>query len=324
MKNKIAVVFGGTGFIGRQIVRELASQGVRVKVATRVPESAYFLKPYGAVGQVVPVLCDYSKPESIHDITRGADFVVNSVGILFQKGKAKFSKVHTDLPANIAQACVDNAVDRFVHISALGCENGASKYAKSKLAGEEAIKEIFPKVTILRPSVVFGPDDDFFNKFAEMSVYPIMLPLIGGGKTKFQPVYVGDVADAVMCALTFSSSGNQNPCGQTYELGGPEVVSFKDIYKLIAKYTGRKRILLPLPFCMAKVMAMCMSLLPKPPLTCDQVTSLKQDNVLSETSLSLADLGIHPKAMASVVPDYLERYRSGGKFASELEASNPA
>lgn len=324
MQVKTAIVFGGTGFIGRQIVRELAAKGYRVKVATRIPERAYFLKPYGAVGQIVPVHCDYRDPQSITNVIAGCEYVVNAIGILYQRSKAKFKKIHTELPVHIAQACHDLEVEKFVHISALGCEAGHSKYAKSKAEGEAQIREIFPEAIILRPSVVFGPDDDFFNKFAELARYVPFLPLIGGGTTKFQPVYVGDVADAVMQVLEAPELGEGNPCGKVYELGGPDVLTFREVYKMLEKYTGKKRSLISIPYPVAKLQAFFLGLLPNPLLTPDQVESLKTDNVVEDTAFTLADLDIHPTSMVSILPQYLEHYRSGGKYAGKLEAGKPA
>lgn len=312
-RTQVATVFGGTGFIGRQIVRELAAQGLIVKVVTRVPERAYFLKPCGAVGQVVPVACDYTDMHSIQNAVQGSDYVINCIGILFERGKKQgFQKQHVDIPAMVAKACTDENVGRFVHISALGCDSGQSKYAKSKYEGEKALVENYPGVTILRPSVVFGEDDNFFNMFAELARYLPFLPLIGGGETKFQPVYVGDVADAAIeVALSFSGAYQ----GKVYQLGGPDVVDFKDIYKKIAKYTGRERRLISYPFWLAKFEAFFLSFLPKPLLTMDQVESLKSDNVVGQGALGFAHLGIKPKSMDLILPAYLPRYKSGGRFA---------
>ena len=311
MKKKIATIFGGTGFVGRQIVRELAKTGVVVKIATRVPERAYFLRPAGTVGQIVPFQCDYSDAESIAEAVQDSDFVVNCIGILFEKGKAqKFQNAHVDVPAMIAAACAKAGVEKLVHISALGVDKSASKYAKTKLEGEQAVLSNFPEATILRPSVIFGEDDAFFNMFAEMARFAPALPLIGGGQTKFQPVFVGDVADAVMVSLKSADAQ-----GQIYELGGPEIVSFKDIYERLFRYTGRRRCLVNLPFGLAKVQATFLSVLPHPPLTRDQVESLKTDNIVSEAAQGLADLGITPTAMDLILPTYLESYRAGGRFA---------
>ncbi len=316
--DKIATVFGGTGFLGTQIVREFASLGYVVKVASRVPERAYFLKPCGNVGQVVPFTCDYSDTKSVRKAVKNSDVVVNCNGILFQKRKmSKFQRVHVDIPAMIAKACADESVSRFVHISALSCNKGTSKYAKSKLEGEKAVHSNFPKATILRPSIIFGAGDNFFNMFAELSRYLPFLPLIGGGATKFQPVYVGDVADAVVKVSCDSCEVYQ---GKVYQLGGPDIVDFKEIYNLIFKHTGRHRLLIKIPFCVAKFEAMFLSLLPKPLLTKDQVESLKTDNIVEDGALGFNSLGITPTNMNAVLPSYLERYRAGGVFSKKCAA----
>lgn len=313
---KTACIFGGTGFIGRQIVRELAERGIRVKVATRVPEKAFFLKPCGAVGQIVPFPCDYGDPKSIQQAVSGCDYVVNCIGILFEKKKGGFERIHANLPAAIAKACAKEDVKSFVHISALGVEENKSKYAKTKVEGEKAAKKNFKGVTILKPSVVFGPDDDFFNRFAKLAKVLPFLPLIGGGKTKFQPVYVGDVADAAIKCLT-----NEAYAGGSYELGGPDVVSFKEIYEILFEHTNDRKPLVTLPFGVAKLQGKVMSLAPNPPLTADQVESLKVDNVVSDKANTLADLDIKAKSMDVVLPTYLARYRPGGRFADIKEAS---
>ncbi|MGH1456028.1 MAG: complex I NDUFA9 subunit family protein [Alphaproteobacteria bacterium] len=316
--NKIATVFGGTGFLGTQVVRELAALGYTVKVATRIPESAYFLKPCGVVGQVVPFQCDYGDTKNVCKAVKNADVVVNCIGVLYEKGKkSTFKRAHVDIPAMIAKACADEGASRFVHVSALSCDKGTSKYAKSKLEGEQAIHANYPKATILRPSVMFGAGDNFFNMFAELARYSPFLPLIGGGKTRFQPVYVGDVADAVIKVSQELSDGFQ---GKVYQLGGVDVVDFKDIYAMISQYTGRERRLVKLPFCVAKFEAMFLALLPKPLLTRDQVESLKTDNVVEDGALNFKNLGIVPVSMASILPSYLERYRSGGVFSKEKAA----
>lgn len=318
--NKTACVFGGSGFVGRQIVRELAKLGYRIKVASRVPEAAFFLKPYGVVGQVVPVKCSYKDSKDIETLVKGCDVVVNCIGILYQRRRNDFVKAHVDVPGAIAQACKKEKVKRFIHISAMGVKEANSKYAKTKRAGEEAVLKAFPQATILRPSVIFGEDDDFFNMFAKMAVILPFLPLIGGGKTKFQPVYVGDVADAVIKCITPSDSDARAPEGKIYELGGPEVLSFKEVYQRLFSLIQRQPCLLPTPFWMAKVQAVFLGLLPKPLLTCDQVESLKCDSVVSEGALTLKDLGVHPTALDSILPHYLIRYRPGGRFASAEKA----
>lgn len=314
-KNKIATVFGGTGFVGRQIVKELATLGVRVKVATRVPESGYFLKPAGSIGQIVPVVCNYNDQASIAHAIAGSSFVVNCVGILYERGKRRtFQHAHIKIPQMIAQACAAERVESFVHISALGVDQGTSRYAISKREGEQAVFANFPTTSILRPSVIFGEDDNFFNMFAQMSRFLPFLPLIGGGKTKFQPVYVGDVAKAAVAALTHEAAR-----GKIFELGGSEVLNFKEIYKRLFHYTGRTRALVPLPFFAAKIQAGFLNLLPVPLLTPDQVESLKTDTVVQSNALSLESLGIQATSLDMVLPSYLETYRAGGRFATMKE-----
>lgn len=308
---KTACVFGGTGFLGRYIVQALAHKGITVKVATRTPQSAYFLRTYGVVGQIVPVFCDYS-PESIAQVVKGCDYVVNCVGILYERGKSTFDKIHRELPESIAKACASEKVSRLTHVSALGIEESKSKYAKSKLAGEEAVKAVYPSVSILRPSVIFGAEDEFLNKFARLAGILPVLPLIGGGKTKFQPVYVDDVAQAAMATLT----GPQELTGQTYMLGGPETVTFKDLMQLIFKETERKAALVSIPFFIAKLQAFFMKLIPGAPLlTIDQVRSLQSDSVVLDGQKGFAELGLTPVAMELVVARYLSTYRNGGRFS---------
>tara|TARA_B100001989_G_C24550931_1_gene474649 strand:- start:4850 stop:5809 length:960 start_codon:yes stop_codon:yes gene_type:complete len=316
MKQKTVTVFGGTGFVGSQIIRELADRDFLVKVATRVPERAYDLKPCGFVGQIVPFACNYSDDHSIADAVKGSDYVVNCIGILFERGKrSTFKKAHVETPTAIAKACADQGVERFVHISALGCDAGISNYAKTKLEGEKAIREAFPAATILRPSVIFGQEDNFFNMFAHLARFVPFLPLIGGGKTKFQPVFVGDVADAAIYGLT-EKTGKAK--GKTYELGGPDIVDFKEIYQKLFKYTGRERSLVSLPFSLAKFEAMFLSLLPNPLLTPDQVESLKTDVIVADDALSFKDMDIHPKSMDIILPMYLKAYRAGGRFSKNF------
>lgn len=316
MDKKVATVFGGTGFVGRQVVRELARAGYIVKVATRVPERAYFLKPAGHVGQIVPFACNYDGADSIASAVRGSQVVVNCIGILYQRGKSTtFNRAHVEIPARIASACQKEGVESLVHISALGIETSKAKYAQSKLAGEKAVFSNFPGATILRPSIIFGEDDSFFNKFAEMARYLPVLPLIGGGKTKFQPVYVGDVADAVMAAIK-----TEKAHGRIFELGGPEIVSFREIYERLFEHTGRHRGLVKIPFFVAKIDAFFLGLLPVPPLTQDQVEMLKADSIVAPDALGLKDLGIEPRSMNLILPRYLAAYRPGGRFADIKQA----
>lgn len=314
LENKVATIFGGTGFIGRYIVARLARQGAIIKVVTRYPQSAYFLRQFGTVGQVVPVFCDYSDA-SIDAAVQGSDVVINCLGILFEKGQSSFENVHVNDAAKIASASAKYNVKRFVHISACGIEESKSKYAETKRRGEQAVHSAYPAATILRPSVVFGAEDNFFNIFAKLSLISPVLPLIMGGQTKFQPVYVGDVAAAVLKALTSADAGETSALGKTYELGGPEVLTFKEIFQRLFAQTGRKRILVSLPEGLARFKAAFFSVLPKPPLTGDQITSLKSDNVVVRGSRTLGDLNITPTALDAVLPTYLVRYRKGGVFS---------
>lgn len=319
LQNKVVTVFGGTGFVGRYVVAQLAREGATVKVVTRFQSSAYFLRQFGVVGQIVPMRCDYSET-SIDQIVKGSDMVVNCLGILFEKGKAKFKTVHEDEARSIAKACKRHNVQRFVHISALGIDESKSKYAETKRAGEKAVLENYSRATILRPSVIFGPEDNFFNKFAKLSMVMPALPLVAGGNNKFQPVYVGDVADAVLSALILVDIAPASPIGKTYELGGPEVLSFKDVYGKLFAQTGRKRILFNLPESLARVQAAFFSILPNPPLTSDQITSLKTDNTVSSGSFKLSDLNVQATALDAVLPTYLDHYRAGGRFAEKKRA----
>ena len=312
---KLACIFGGTGFIGRQIVRQLAKNNYRVKIATRVPERGFFLKTAGQPGQIVPVACLYGDDASLREAIRGCDLVINCVGILAEKGKARFDTVHSELPRRIARLCAEQGVERLIHLSALGCDQASSKYAKSKLAGEAAVRQEFPAATIFRPSVVFGPEDNFFNMFARLSVLLPALPLIGGGETKLQPVYVGDLAAAVSACVI-----DPTTAGKTYELGGPQRYSFREIYQMIFRETGRRRVLMSVPWGLAKMQGTALGLLPKPPLTADQVETLKTDNVVAPTALGFRDLGIVPTAAELIVPSYLARFRPGGRFGDKKRA----
>jgi NADH dehydrogenase len=306
-QQKIATIFGATGFIGRYITQELATQGYIIRAATRNPNKAYFLKPYGQIGQVVPFPCDGSKKDIESAIT-GADLVVNCVGILFEKKKSTFMKTHSDFPEVIAKICTKKQVKRFIHISALACDIGTSKYAKSKLAGESKVLKAFPDAVILRPSVVFGAEDQFFNMFARLGRVLPVLPLIGGGNTKFQPVSVKDIARAAQQIATAKSADFAQYSGQIFELGGPDIVTFKEIYALLKRHAGVNFVTIPLPWGIAKAEAALLSLLPKPLLTTDQVEALKTDNILSPKSKGFKQLNIIPSSMDTVLPDYLGQY----------------
>ena len=301
MKNTIVTIFGGTGFIGSDIVRVLADQGYQIRIAEKYPKKADRLKFNGYVGQIQPTLCDHTA-KGIEEAVDGASYVVNCMGILAEKGHRSFMGTHCYLPEDIAKACAKKNVKQFIHISALGIENSRSHYARSKLAGEKAIQKHFDKATILRPSIVFGHGDSFFNMFASMAQILPALPLIGGGHTKFQPVYVGDVSDAVSNAINKQATG-------VYELGGPDVCSFKELLQKLKSYTNQDVCLMPLPFWAAKIQAVLMSILPNPPLTLDQIKSLKTDNIVSDNAKTLPDLDVRQTSLDAILPHYLERFK---------------
>jgi NADH dehydrogenase len=308
MNTNLVTIFGGSGFVGRHTVRALARAGWRIKVATRHPARGFFLRPLGSVGQIDLVKCDVSDPQSVVQALAGAQAVVNLTGILFEQGQT-FEDVQADGAANIAQAAATAGVRALVHVSAIGADlESDSTYAITKAEGEQAVREAFAGAVILRPSIIFGPEDGFFNKFAQMARFFPALPLVGGGHTRFQPVFVGDVAKAVVAALSRQD-------GRTYELGGPSVYSFKELMQLILRETGRRRALIPIPFALASLKAAFLQLLPNPLLTMDQVRLLKKDNIVSSTASGLVDLGITPTSAEAVIPSYLWRYRAKGEYA---------
>lgn len=305
----VATVFGGSGFIGRYVVKRLAEAGFIVRVAVRDPEAALFLKPMGGVGQVVPMACDVTKPALVAAAVAGAEVVVSLVGILFESRTNSFAATQAEAPGTIARAAAAAGVRRLVHVSALGADAASdSLYARSKAEGEQAVLAAFPAATILRPSLVFGPEDGFFNRFAAMAGLSPVLPLVGGGQTRFQPVYVGDVADAVMAALA-----RDEAMGRTYELGGPKTYTFRELMEFILATIGRRRHLVPLPWGLAMLQGRLGEFLPTPPITQDQVRLLRRDSVVAAGAPGLAELGITPHAIEAIVPSYLARYRRPGR-----------
>ena len=304
----VVTVFGGSGFVGRYVVRALARRGARVRVAVRRPERALFLKTAGAPGQIVPVAADLRDDDSVRAAVEGADAVVNLVGILFERGRQRFDAIHRVGAGRVARLAGAAGARRLLHVSALGAASSSpSAYARSKAAGEAAARGAFPGAVVIRPSIVFGPEDDFFNRFAALARLTPALPLFGGGATRFQPVYVGDVARAAAALLE-----DPDAAGRTYELAGPHVRSFKALLELVLEATGRRRLLLPVPYALAEIKASLLQLLPVPPLTRDQVRLLRADNVAGGALPGLAELGIEPTALEAVVPACLERYRRGG------------
>lgn len=312
----LITVFGGSGFVGQYVVRALAKHGWRVRVAVRKPNLTPQLKVMGDVGQIELAYCDVRDPILVQRALHGADGVVNLVGVLFESGRQTFTALHENAADGIARAAAAQGIGSFVQMSALGADpTSASAYGRSKAAGEEAVKAAIPTATILRPSIVFGPEDDFFNRFAAMTPFVPALPLFGGGGTKYQPIYAGDLGAAVTAIFDDPALG-----GRTYELGGPGVYSFKALMELMLHEVGRKRALVPLPFSVGGLIAgvgdLQLAILPFAPiLTTDQLAMLKSDNVPSSGAPGLDALGIAPTALEAVLPTYLWRFRKGGQFA---------
>lgn len=304
MHSQVVTVFGGSGFVGRYVVKRLADLGAVVRVPSRRPERALFLKPLGAIGQIVIEPWNPTAAGEVDRLLAGGDHAVNLVGILFESGKGDFDRIQGGLPGEIAKAAARHRLRRMVQVSAIGADPASSvAYARTKAAGETAARSAFPSVTVLRPSIVFGPEDNFFNRFARMSQLLPVLPLIGGGRTRFQPVYVGDVAEAVIAGLQ-----REEVAGRTYELGGPAVYTFRELLRYLLEVTGRRRLLVNLPFGLAALQASVLELLPVPPLTRDQVAMLRHDNVVSSGMPGLAELGIAPTPLEVIVPQYLRTF----------------
>ena len=326
MSRQVVTVFGGSGFVGRHLVHKLAATGAEIRVAVRDVEAAMFLKPAGNVGQIVLWQTDVTKPDQVATAVAGADVVINLIGILYERGQRSFQRMHVDVAGSIAKAAADAGAKRLLHMSALGADPASpAAYARTKAAGEAAVTAVYPDATIFRPSVIFGPEDNFFNMFAGLMRFTPAMPVIGAplfpklswgegglsvdffgdGGCKFQPVFVGDVAQAMVAAMADPASK-----GACYELGGPRVYSFKQVMELILAATERKRILVPAPLGVAELEAMFLQLLPKPLLTPDQVKLLGVDNVVSGSQPGLDALGISPTAAEAVLPTYLNRFRT--------------
>jgi uncharacterized protein YbjT (DUF2867 family) len=317
METKQVTIFGGSGFLGRHAVRALARAGWRIKVASRHPNRGFFLRPLGHVGQIGFVKCDITEADQIAAALQGSQAAINLPGLLVARGQS-FEDVHAAGAGNVAEAAQRQGIRHLVHVSAIGADSESeSRYAQTKAEGEKRVRAALPASVILRPSIVFGPEDQFFNKFAGLARISPVLPLIGGGRTRFQPVFVGDVAAAIVAAL-------ENPAaqGKTYELGGPTIYSFKELMQIVLRETGRKRALVPLPFALASLKAFFLQFAPNPLLTPDQVKLLRHDNVVAPTALTLADLGIHPTTVEAEIPAYLWRFRAKGEYA-DLVAERP-
>jgi len=309
----LITIYGGSGFLGRHLVRALAKRHYRIRVAVRRPDLAGHLQPLGRVGQIHPVQANLRHAQSIEAAARGADVVINLVGILYERGRQRFDAVQSFGAEQVALAAAAHGA-RMIHVSAIGAgENSLSAYGRSKAAGEKAVRSAIPGATIFRPSIMFGPEDDFFNKFAALARIAPALPLPGGGLMRFQPVFVGDVAEAIARAV----DGPAQP-GAVYELGGPEVRTFKQLLEYVLATIERRRLLIPVPFPLLKMQAQFLQYLPKPPLTPDQVEMLRFDNLVSDAAKregrTLQALGIEPTAMEAIVPSYLWRFRKTGQF----------
>jgi uncharacterized protein YbjT (DUF2867 family) len=304
MKASLVTVVGGSGFIGRYIVRKLCQHGYRVRVLCRDTVAAKHLLVSGDVGQVSIEHADVTRPETLADGVRGSDAVIYLPGLLFQSGRQRFSRVHVEGAKHVAEAASAAGATRFIHMSALGVDASTSRYAKTKLAGEKAVREAFPEVTIFRPSLVIGAEDGFFQRFARMNMVAPALPLIGGGKTRFQPVFVEDIAEATLQCLADDST-----CGHTYALAGPETYSFRELLEIMAKTTGQPIRFIPLPRPLAMVIGFFNELLPiAPQITRDQVRSLRTDNVAPIDMPGLASLGITPTNIHAMLPSLLKRF----------------
>ncbi|MCI2394773.1 complex I NDUFA9 subunit family protein [Aliiroseovarius sediminis] len=314
---KLVTIYGGSGFVGRYIARRMAKQGWRVRVAVRRPNEALFVRPYGVVGQVEPVLCNIRDDASVRAAMMGADAVVNCVGVLSSIGKNSFGAVHHDGAERVARIATEQGVKQLVQISAIGADaNSDSEYAQTKAQGEAGVLDAFPDAVILRPSVIFGEEDEFFNRFANMTRFGPILP-ITGGDTQFQPVYVDDVAAAAEKGVL----GEAEP--GIYELGGPDIETLREIIDRMLDIVQKRRLVFNMPFGLARMQAAIFDFvqwisggLIKAPLTRDQVRSLRHDNVVAKDAKGFGDLGITPTAMEVILPNYLWRFRPGGQYAA--------
>jgi len=313
---RLATVFGGSGFIGRYVVKRLAKAGYVVRVAVRDPEAAMFLRPMGAVGQIVPLYAPVGQEALVARATEGADVVINLTGILAEAKKGDFYKVHAEGAGRIARLAASSTARHLIHISAIGADvKSASDYSRSKGMGEAAVQSAFSTAVVLRPSVLFGPEDQFFNRFAAMTRVSPVLPVVSA-RTRFQPVYVGDVADAVMAGVA-----RDDAAGCRFELGGPDVKTFRQLLEYMLNCIGKSRDILDLPIPLARLQAFFLERLPGKLLTADQIKLLQCDNVVAEGALDLASLGVVPTPMDLMVPGYLARFRKGGRRTPEFSRS---
>jgi NADH dehydrogenase len=314
--DRLITIIGGSGFLGRHIVRALARRGYRIRVACRRPDLAGHLQPLGNTGQIVAVQANVRYPASINSACEGAYAVINLTGVLYSAGAQSFDAVHAFGAETAARAAKLARAQMFIQMSAIGADAASpAAYARSKAEGEARARAAFPGTIVLRPSIVFGPEDSFFNRFASLARTAPFLPLIGGGETKFAPVFAGDIAEAVVRLVDRGEA-----TGKTYELGGPQILSFRQLLQFTLDTIGRKRLLLPLPWGLAKLQAALLGMLPNPPLTIDQVEMLRSDNIVNAEAQregrTLEGLGIEPQSIEAIVPAYLYRYRKAGQFTT--------
>ena len=307
---KIIAIFGAGGFLGKHLMRQLTKLDYRIKVATRKPYLKGYLKPLGNPGQIELFKTNIFNTNDVRHVLKDCTFVINLVGILYEKKRQKFNKIHAEFPNLLSNLCNEAGIKKLVHISALGVkEKHISKYMQSKYQGEKNIQKNFKPSVILRPSVVFGQEDKFFNTFASLAQFSPAIPLIGGGKTKFAPIYVGDITKAITKVLVLNNLENE-----IYELGGPENYTFKELMEILLIEIKKKRFLVPIPFGLAKFKSYFLQMLPKPFLTPDQVEMLKYNNIVSGDHPTLKDLGITGTTIKSILPKYIYRFRTGGQF----------
>ena len=307
---KIIAIFGAGGFLGKYLMRQLTKLDYRIKVATRNPYLKGYLKPLGNPGQIELFKTNIFNPEDVKQVLKNCGFAINLIGILYETRKQKFSQVHAKFPYLLSNLCNETGVKNLIHISTLGVREGhVSRYMQSKLEGEKNIQNVFKSSVILRPSLIFGPEDKFFNTFASIAQFSPALPLIGGGKTKFSPIYVGDIAKAIVKVLKLNNSESK-----IYELGGPENYSFRELMEILLEEIKKKRFLIPIPFGVAKFQSYFLQMMPNPLLTPDQVEVLKYNNIVSGEYPTLEDLGISGETIQSILPKYIYRFRTGGQF----------
>jgi NADH dehydrogenase len=309
----IVTIVGGSGFVGRYIAQGMARRGWRVRVACRRPNEAHFVRPYGVVGQVEPVQCNIRDEDSLRRVISGARAVVNCVGILFESGKNTFDAIQVEGAGRAARIARDEGAERFVQISAIGADpKSPAEYGRTKAAGEAAVRGAFGEAVILRPSIVFGPEDQFFNRFARMARLSPVIPVVGGA-TRFQPVWVQDVAEAAVLGATGKAEAD------IHELGGPNIYTFRELIELMLRVIRRRRLIVEIPIWAAKIQGRVLSVLPEPPLTLDQVRMLAIDNVVSADARGFADLGIEPEAPEGIIESYLYAYRPYGQYSTLTE-----